>query len=87
MIYYWGSLNTLDWPITCLLFCITITCQKFQIKKLVARVKISNLNKYSAICCRIGKGTTIILHSKFILSNGGNQRQMRNLEHEEIDQM
>jgi hypothetical protein len=25
-----------------------------------AKVKISNLNNYSAICCRDGKGTTIV---------------------------
>jgi hypothetical protein len=35
-----------------------------QIKKLVVKVKISNLNKYMAICCQNGKGTMIILHSK-----------------------
>jgi hypothetical protein len=31
---------------------------------LVVKVKISNLNKYMAICCQNGKGTMIILHSK-----------------------
>ncbi len=43
-----------------LLFLITITCQNFKIKKPSSKIKISNLIKYSTICCQNSKCTTIL---------------------------
>jgi len=60
----WSNLDTLDWFITLthcfFVFLIIITCWNFQNKKPSAKVEISNLNNYSAICCQNGKGTMIL---------------------------
>jgi hypothetical protein len=60
-----SSLDKLDCSITMtsfyLLFFTIFNCQKnSELKKPRAKVKISNLNNYSAVCFRNGKGTTRI---------------------------
>jgi hypothetical protein len=65
VVTYLVNLDKRDYSITLtkpyLLFDIMNICRNFQIlKNQVSNVKISNLIKYLAICCRNGKGITIM---------------------------
>ncbi len=65
---YWSSLDTQGSSKMsknlCLLFYITITCQKFQNQKTKCQVNIQNFINYLTVYCWNGKGTTVLDHGE-----------------------